>query len=475
MRLDLFCAILLLATNWEDPRIFRLAGGCPDLLTTADTLEDEYHYDTHDEQEDQPTSCPSNGTNLQEAEAKDEEGGIMPLEEEGVASADMFSVSAELEPIPDVSYTGAEKCGIQEVDQCTAEFCACIRSQEFGKAERVETDSNISKVTCGNEHVSNCYQLHHCARRKMACIWAKAQAYEDAVKGVEWNSTALPDNWKMNNATNGTLCRSLLDISRNLTSVPSEVSFYNTPFYADCATYMMYTFKRSGGYMCVADSVSMYVCGPSFMSTPPPRHISYVPVRNGTQRLVITITAHYVGEFRKVFQESKRGETIGIGDGMQKAFADELYKCFREGLGIGGDFSMVRGGSSLVVTYDIGFGEADTWVGDLVKENAFNLMIRPTTWMAGAQEQLSKIGEPTVLVPPIVRFTVNVDTSSNHILPELCDTSCVVALSFSTVVTAIVYALAGFAFCGRKASAPTCADSGSDVDSEVMEATACVA
>lgn len=459
------CFMLLLALGSEKFRLVSVSADDHEEPNGLPEYHDEELLDDGGEGLD-PGDDPSLSPDGLPPDGLDDDDDLPPPSDTNTSTV-FPPTSLGRELVPDVSYTQAEKCGFEQVGTCAENFCKCLSGNLSSKG--VEPLNGMTGGACGSGHVSNCYLLHHCARERTMCIWAASRSYEDAAKDAMWDMSRMPEKWRTNSGTNSSFCRGLLSISRNLTKASADVNFYDTPFYTDCAEYMSFLFKRSGGYMCLAGSVPMYVCGPLLFPTPAPRQIGYAPVTNGSRRLLVTVAAYFVGNFAVLFNDRTRGENLQIGSGFNKEFGNELHKCFREYVGIDGEFTMVHGGPNLIVKYVIGLGEADTWVGDLIKANALNLMVRPPGWMATAQDILRTIDSNAELVAPIVKYTVNFDPGKGPVFTELCDVGCAVALSVSGALSAAVYLLAGIFCCQRNKRTLASVDSSSDVDNETME------
>ncbi|RNF27508.1 uncharacterized protein Tco025E_00244 [Trypanosoma conorhini] len=354
------------------------------------------------------------------------------------------SPTPSLEEIPDNMYTRTESCGLPAVNKCAENFCDCI-SREHSRTTNESWYFKNGAYRCRQSANTNCYYHLYCARERVSCLWSAAIWYKEDPNAV----LALGG---LTGLTQGSFgdegCIGLENIYGNFSRLAQNTNYYDSIFYSECVDYVKFILQRTGGDICTTSIVPMYVCGASLFPLPPTRPIHYSPLSKGARRLVISIVARIVGNFTPVFAPAwnRNDEKHQLG---REYLSQAMYRCFQNVIGIDGVFSMMHADDCLVVRYEVGVGEADPWVGDLVTANALNLMVRNASWMDPAQRVINNLTDSVNLSAPIVVYDVNFEPGQGQPEAKLCDAGCAVALALVFFLTLIAF-IFSVVFCCRR-------------------------
>ncbi|KAH8609772.1 hypothetical protein ERJ75_001172900 [Trypanosoma vivax] len=346
--------------------------------------------------------------------------------------------TSEFDTFNYTTYLHAESCGVEEVVHCTRKFCDCIGHYN-GTPNAQEGAVSTARRVCPNAGSANCYRYHYCMRQKVLCLWDAARRYEAAVSNMVREQATLPSSHIHDEESEDGICHGLLKLNKHAAKVVASRNHYDSLLYTECVDYLLFTFRNGGGMMCLTNPVPMYVCAPNASFAVETRQINYVPIGNGSRRLAISITANYVGNFKKDLHTRTTGADASSLNDVGNRFSDNMHRCFQEAIGVDGEFTLILSDDQMVVEYTVGVGESDLWVGDLVTANALSLMVRNTSWMSAAQGVLDTHGEnATRLMPPIVLYNVKFDPGTGHDKSQLCDSKCATVVSIVLASTGCV-------------------------------------
>ncbi|ORC87108.1 uncharacterized protein TM35_000242580 [Trypanosoma theileri] len=350
-----------------------------------------------------------------------------------------LSLTPSLEEVPDNMYTRAESCGIQSINQCAERFCNCITKSPYRENSSLWHPGN-GVYRCDEEANRNCYYIQYCVRERVSCIWNASFEYHKNPSRMEPYRYPLEIFGNTGDADNDGICHGMEHIYGNFSQLSSDVSYYDSLFYSECVDYVTYILKRTAGLLCIPKAVPMYSCGPSLFPVAPTRFSNYTSIPKGSRRLVISIRARIVGDYAAFFNES---ETIQgkASEYWLSELNSGMYKSFHNAIGVDGEFAMEYSDECITVHYNVGVGDADPWVGDLVTANALRLMLRNVSWMEKAQVVLDAAHRTSNLTVPIVVYGVGFEAGTGQLEQKLCDGSCVAGLTFAMVMALVVFSV----------------------------------
>ncbi|RNF18658.1 hypothetical protein TcG_04770 [Trypanosoma cruzi] len=360
------------------------------------------------------------------------------------------SPTPSLEDVPDNMYTRAESCDIPIVNKCVERFCNCISRGQLQNANRSWYIKN-GVYQCHEFANANCYYNLYCARERVSCLWSASFLYK--AYRPQGNTLATSYELSQKNSQGNMPCVGLEDIQGNFSQLTKNTNYYDSLFYSECVDYVTFILQRTGDGICAASIVPMYVCGDSLFPVPPTRQIHYTPLSEGARRLVISIVARIVGNFTPIFNSERAKYNEKYQMNIENQLSKAMYSCFFSAIGIKGVFSVKHEDECLVVRYEVGVGEADPWVGDVVTANALSLMVRSASWMDPAQRVIGNITDSVKLSAPIVVYYVSFESGTGQPEAKLCDAGCSVAISLVLFLTLIAFAFS-CVFCCRPSRRP---------------------
>ncbi|KAH9600266.1 hypothetical protein LSM04_001320 [Trypanosoma melophagium] len=349
-----------------------------------------------------------------------------------------ISHTPSLEEIPDNMYTRAESCGIETVNRCAEQFCNCITNVPRDPHTSFWNSRN-GIYQCDEEANRNCYYIQYCARERVSCIWNASFEYQK--DQFRWEASRISLN-SMNTVFNNPeagVCHGLKHVYGNFSQLSPDVSYYDSQFYSECVDYVTYLLGRTYGLLCIPKVVPMYACGPSLFPVAPTRLSNYTSIPKGSRRLVISIRARIVGNFSAIFNDSETTEGKWNHENWLNKLNRGMYTSFRDAIGVDGEFAMSYAAECITVYYNVGVGDADPWVGDLVTANALRLMLRNVSWMNQAQVVVSAARCTSNLTVPIVVYGVKFEASTGQFEEKLCNGSCVAGLTVAAVLAFVVF------------------------------------